>query len=153
MHRKILGSLIASLALAACAHQPLVSADADVVWSLSHAQDGRTALRLRAPQADAPLLALSCEPHSGDVDITVSSPDARLSLVRLMSEPVGGRYIMEVGMGPEGQPILAGATRSTDPVLTRFAETGDLVLTAFGHGHALPIDQDKAAAFVAACRR
>ena len=152
MRRYILGSLVVSLALTACAH-PVVSPENEVVWSLSHKEGERTALRVARPRADAPLLALSCEPHSGDVEIAVSSPDARPSLVRLMSAPVGGRYIMEVGMGPEGEPILAGATRSSDPVLTRFAETGDLVLTAYGRGHALPIDPDKAAAFVAACRR
>jgi len=153
MHRKILGSLFASLMLTACAHQPIVTAETEAAWSLNHVEGERTTLRLARPKAEAPLFALSCEPHSGDVDITVSSPDARLSLVRLMSEPVGRRYLTEVGMGPAGVPILSGATRSTDPVLKRFGETGDLVLTAFGHGQALPIDPDKAAEFMAACRR
>jgi hypothetical protein len=152
MPRHIFASSVAVVALAACAH-PIASPENEAVWSLTHKEGERTALRVAKPRAEAPLLALSCEPRSGEVDIAVSSPDARPSLVRLTSEPVGGRYIMEVGMGPEGEPILAGAMRSTDPVLTRFAETGDLVLTAYGRGHALPIDPDKAAAFVAACRR
>ncbi len=152
MHRKILVSLFAASALAACAHQPIVEANAGMAWSLRQ-PEGETALRFGTPRGDATLLSLSCEPHSGEVDITLHAPPARMSLVALASDGQRTRYIMEAGLGPADEPILSGSTKASDPVLRRFAETGDLMVFASGHGQMLPMEQDKAAKFLAACRR
>ena len=152
MHRKILASLFAAAALGSCAHQPVVAANADMAWSLRPTA-GETTLRFETPRGDAALLSLSCEPHSGDVDITLHAAPARMSLVALSSDGQRSRYIMEAGLGPADEPILSGVTKASDPVLQRFAETGDLMVFASGHGQMLPLAQEKAAKFMASCRR
>lgn len=152
MHRKILASLFVASALGACAHQPIVAANAEMAWSL-RPTPGETTLRFETPRGDATLLSLSCEPHSGDVDITIHAAPARMSLVALSSDGQRARYIMEAGLSPSDEPILSGVTKASDPVLKRFAETGDLMVFASGHGQMLPLAQEKAAKFLASCRR
>ena len=154
MHRGILSSLlVASCALAACAHAPVTTARSDMVWSLQQKPGEEAALRFGTPRGEATLLALSCQPHSGDIDITVTAPSDRMTLVALASSARRRRYIMEPARSAKDDPLLLGATKTSDPVMTRFAETGDLMLFNAGRGQMLPMDQDKAAKFLATCRR
>ena len=154
MHRGIVGSLIvASYALAACAHAPVTAARNDMTWSLQQKQGEEAQLRFGTPRGEVTLLALSCEPHSGDIDITVTAPADRMALVALASDVQRRHYIMEPARSPKDDPWLLGATKTSDPVMTRFAETGDLMLFNAGRGQLLPTDRDKAAKFLAACKR
>ncbi len=154
MHRGILSSLIvASLALTACAHAPVTAARSDMIWSLQHKQGEEAELKFGTPRGDAVLLALTCEPHSGDIDITVTAPSDRMTLVALASDAQRRRYIMEPARSPQDDPLLLGMTKASDPVMTRFAETGDLMLFNAGRGQMLPMEQDKAGKVLATRRR
>ncbi len=155
MRRRSLFSLFAALAVTACAHPVTpVPAGPEMAWSLTHAEGEGAKLAYGEPQTDNVLLMLTCEPRSGEVRVSMTAPDGSAATALKLSS--GGRSSRLAGESAptgfgEGLLVEAGA-RADDPVLTRFARSGELAVAVGARRTELPADPDKSRRFVESCR-
>ena len=150
--------LTAVLVLAACTQAPeprQAVAASDMGWALLHADGEGEKLVYGRPQSDDVLLMLTCAPDSGDVRVAATAPVAGPEpAVGLRSD--GARRIYAAEAGPAGfgdGVVLEAVTHADDPVLARFAASGELSLEVAGHAAVLPpAGVEQARRFLASCR-
>ncbi|WP_309088330.1 hypothetical protein [Phenylobacterium sp.] len=155
MRRRSLFSLFAAMSLAACAHPVApVPTGPDMAWSLNHAEGEGAKLAYGQPQTDNVLLMLTCEPRSGAVRVSMSAPDGGGGKALRLSS--GGRSAKLAGQAaPSGLGdglLIEAEARADDPVLARFAQSGELAVAVGARWTKLPADPDKSRRFVESCR-
>ena len=155
MRRRSLFSLFAALSLAACAHPMApVATGPEMAWSLSHAEGEGAKLAYGQPQTDNVVLMLTCAPRSGAVQVSMTAPAGLgAEALRLSS---GGRSARLAGQSaPSGLGdglLVEGEARADDPVLARFAQSGELAVALGARWTKLPADPDKSRRFVDSCQ-
>lgn len=153
-HRSIF-SLFAAVAVTACAH-PMspVSTGPEMTWSLTHAEGEGAKLAYGQPQTDNVLVMLTCEPSSGQVWVSMTAPEGiGAKALKLSSGGRTSRLPGESAPTGFGEGLLVEAeARADDPVLTRFAQGGELAVTVGARRAELPADPDKSRRFVDSCR-
>jgi hypothetical protein len=155
MRRRSLFSLFSAVAVAACAHPMTPTAPGpEMSWSLTEAEGEGAKLAYGEPQTDNVLLMLSCEPRSGEVWVSMTAPEGTgAKAVRLSSGGRSTRLPGESAPSGFGDGLLVEApARADDPVLTRFAEGGELAVAVGARRATLPADPDKSRRFVESCR-
>lgn len=155
MHRRSLVSIFAALSLAGCAHPVTpVATGPDMAWSLSHAEGEGAKLAYGQPQTDNVLLMLTCAPRSGAVQVSMTAPNGTgATALKLSSGGRSARLKGESAPSGLGDGLLVEAqARADDPVLTRFAESGELAVAVGARRTELPADPDKSRRFVESCR-
>lgn len=93
--------------------------------------DTAEAARLVLTRLDAtPVLTLACAPGSGAVDVTLVGYRADGAVIELHARDVWNRYTAagHAEHGPQAPLELQTRLAAADPVLTRFADTGDLTI-------------------------
>lgn len=101
-----------------------------VAWNFSEAPSEGPKLVLGAPETDDASILMACAPGSGRVDVVVVGQLSDPAVVELRSGKVVGRYA-GVGEADEqtiGARDIAFHAPVEDPVLARFAETGELTV-------------------------
>lgn len=158
MSRAAVVLLIGALGLSACAHEvaaPDLVGDGPV-WSLLSSQGEGEKLALGRPDSDDVVLMLACGDRPGRVEMTVTVPrsGARAGF-ELGSGGVSRAYAALVGPSEISDSVaLSATTRTQDPVLGQFAETGRLTLSYGGRRAALPPDKEgRIRRLLAACDR
>lgn len=155
MRAAILASLIAAAGLAGCATptpapRPVA---AGMAWSLNAVEGEGLKLAYGKPDSDDVLVMLSCEPGQGHVRVSALASHASHAIA-LASGGLSRTYPAEAGpSGVDGGFLVEGAAAPDDPVLARFARTGELTLGVDGRRTALPTDASgEAAKFMKTCR-
>ena len=156
MRRRAVLSLIASCALAACAHQTAPAALAGMSWVATAAEAGGEAkLAFGAPNSDNVVLMMSCQPGSGRIVLSTIEPAAGAAPVMILTSRGRSSRHRAVALPNElGDGALVEAQApAADPALARFAETGELAVAVNGRRIALPgANRADARRFVEACR-
>jgi hypothetical protein len=156
MRRRAVVSLIASCALAACAHQTAPSAMAGMSWIATTADAGGEAkLAFGAPNTDNVVLMMSCQPGSGRIALSTLEPaPIRTRVMTLTSRARSSKHAAVAMPNELGDGALVEAQApAADPTLTRFAETGELAVAVNGRRLSLPgAARDDARRFVDSCR-
>lgn len=156
MRSGVLPGLIASLALASCASQSAPQPGVGMAWSLAQVDGEGAKLAFGRPQSDDVLVMLICEPGSDLVRVstTAGRAGAKPSL-GLSSGDRAQHYAADTGPSGFGDGVLLESrVRPDDPVLARFAASGELALEADGRRTALPAaDPAQARHFIESCRR
>ena len=144
--RAALGLTAAIITIAACAH-PAPEAQAAMQWSFNYTHVEGLKLVYGQPRSDNVLVMLSCQPHSGLVEIAVATSEVKPGTVGLLSRRVGFDLTGAPAPTPvEGVGMVMGTTRADVPALEGFARTGELSVrtagrriaaTARGDDHAL----------------
>ncbi|WP_334163848.1 hypothetical protein [Phenylobacterium sp.] len=152
MRRRAALSFIVACTLSACAHQQTPAALPGMAWSLHEVEGEGAKLAFGQPQSDNVVLMLSCAPGSGEVLVSANAgPDARPEL-ELASGSRSTRYRAEVAPSL-GEGVLVEAIAPVrDPVLQRFADSGDLAVGVNGRRTPVPGDKAKARQFLTSCR-
>ena len=156
MRSRVLPGLIGSLALASCASQSAPQPGAGMAWSLAQVDGEGAKLAYGRPQSDDVLIMLTCAPRSDLVRVSTTAGRAGSKpSLGLRSGDRVQRYAAEAGPSGFGDGVLLESTvRPDDPVLARFAASGELVLDADGRRTALPAaDPAQARHFIESCRR
>jgi hypothetical protein len=156
MRRRAIVSLIASCALAACAHQTAPSSMAGMSWEATQAGEGGPEAKLAfgAPGTDNVVVMLTCEPKSGRILVSTVEHAARVPpAMTLISSRASQRYPATVtpDMLSEGR-LVAAIAPATDPVVANFRDSGELAFTVNGRRTALPNAGADARRFVDSCR-
>lgn len=155
MRRRSLFSVFAALGLTACAHPmtPVATAP-DMAWSLTHAEGEGAKLAYGQPQTDNVLLMLTCAPRSGAVQVSMTAPEGTgATALKLSSGGRSARLKGESAPSGLGDGLLVEAqTRADDPVLAKFAQSGELAVAVGARRTELPADPDKSRRFVESCR-
>lgn len=158
MGRTAVVLLIGALGLSACADEaaaPVAVGDR-LVWSLLHSEGEGEKLALGRPDSDDVVLMLACGDRPGRVEMTVTVPRSRPGPgFELSSGGISRSYAALAGPSEISDSVaLSASTRTDDPVLGKFAETGRLVLSIGGRGAALPPDTEgRMSRLLAACLR
>ena len=151
-----LPGLIGSLALASCASQSAPQPGAGMTWSLAQVDGEGAKLAYGRPQSDDVLVMLTCAPKSDLVRVstTAGRAGAKPSLGLRSGDRVQ-RYAADAGPSGFGDGVLLeSSVRPDDPVLARFAASGELALDADGRRTAFPAaDPTQARHFIESCRR
>jgi hypothetical protein len=151
MRRLILIGLAAG-ALGACA-LPTDRPGPQALWSVA-ADASEARLTLGVPETDEVAVTMACRPHSGEVDLTIVGRRGDPAVLELHSGEVWGRYS---GAGHEDEASPGGfdidlKLATTDPVLTRLGDKGDLAIVFAERRIALPNAFSQAHDFLAVCR-
>ena len=150
MRHRTIASLAVSCALAACAHQQAPSAAGGMRWAFfaPGAAEGAK-LAFGKPDTDDVPVMMTCRPRSGQVEVWLSGPAVGSSLTVSSGDRTARLAARSSGEGYEG---LIASMPAGDGVLTRFAQTGLIGVSADGARGPFPADRDRAAKFVASCR-
>lgn len=154
--RSALGLTAAIITIAAYAH-PATEAPAPMSWAFNHTHAEGLKLVYGQPRSDNVLVMLSCQPHSGKVEIAVATSGTRPGAVGLVSQ----RMRLDLSGAPaptpvEGVGIVIETTRADAPALVSFARTGELSVRAAGHrvaASARDDDQALVSGFFSQCGR
>ncbi|MCR5879068.1 hypothetical protein [Phenylobacterium sp. J367] len=151
MRRRAALSFTVACVLSACAHQQTPSALPGMAWSLHSVEGEGAKLAFGQPYSDNVVLMLSCQPGSGTVLVSANAPaDARPELT-LASGTRSARYRADVAPGLGEGALVEASAAAADPVLKRFADSGELSVAVNGRSTAMPGDRAKARQFVASC--
>ena len=156
MKRRAIIGLGISCLLASCAHQGQ-SGLPGMAWSLNHAEGEGAKLAYGQPQSDNVMIMMTCQPRSGQVLVSMTTPmDAPSDAINLASKRHNSRLPAQTtpGMG-EGATYVEAKAPVTDPALASFAATGDLAVVANGRKAAMPVRGPERSAvngFFASCR-
>lgn len=153
MDRRIIVSLVALGALAACVHEsPPTPAAAGMAWSLTTTPEEGAKLAYGAPDTDNLVLMLTCLPKSGEVQVWLMGAEAAKpgSLI-LSSGERTARF--PVRRSDDGYEALHAAAPASDAVFASFAGAGTLGFSLDGRRTVLPAAGGDARKFVASCRR
>jgi hypothetical protein len=124
-----------------------------MTWSLSQVEGEGAKLAFGKPQSDDVLVMLTCEPRSNRLRVSApASTNGRF--IGLSSGREARRYVASAGPAGFGDGVVLEAeARPDDPVVTRFAASGQLALDVDGRRLALPADDPRQAReFVNSCR-
>ncbi|MDB5416711.1 MAG: hypothetical protein JWP50_130 [Phenylobacterium sp.] len=156
MRSGVLPGLIGSLALASCAGQSAPRPGAGMAWSLAQVDGEGAKLAYGRPQSDDVLVMLTCAPKSDLVRVsTVAGRATAKPSLGLRSGDRAQRYAADTAPSGFGDGVLLeSSVRPDDPVLARFAASGELALDAEDQRTALPAaDPAQARHFIESCRR
>jgi hypothetical protein len=144
-----LAPLLIVLALGGCASERRT-----VAWGFSDAPAEGPKLVLGGPETDDVSLLMTCAPRSGRVDIVVVGRLSDPAVVELRSGKVVGRYagVGEADEETQGARDIAFHVSADDPVLARFAQTGELSIIFPTRRVLLPNGFAPAHDFLARCR-
>ena len=151
MRRRAILSLIASCALAGCAHQSPPEAMPGMAWSLNQVDGEGAKLAFGQPQSDNVLLMMSCQPKSGQVLVSANAPTKVRPVLELSSRGTKARYMGAIGPAPGEGTVIEAQAPAADPVFQSFAESGDLAVTIGGQRTAVPGDRAKVRQFLTSC--
>jgi hypothetical protein len=148
--------LLTAAALAGCAlPAENLRRDRSLAWILDKGPTGAR-LMLGAPDSDDIRVMMSCQPHSGAVDIMIAARPGDSAGVELHSGKVWNRYR---GAGHADEETSGAVDidlqklSADDPVLAAFADTGDLSVVFQPRKVVLPNAFAPAHDFLAICRR
>jgi len=151
MDRRIIASLVALGALAACAHEG-AAPPADMTWSLTSTPGEGVKLGYGEDDTDNLVLMLICQPKSGEVQVwLMGATVARATSLVLSSGTRSARF--PARRNEDGYEMLRAAATADDAVFTSFAATGSLGFSVDGRRTVLPGAGGDARKFVASCRR
>lgn len=153
--RRAVVSLVALLALSACAHPQAGGHGAEgMAWSLDHVDGEGHKLAFGQPHSDNVMLMMTCQPRSGSVQVSVTAPPGTgADQLRLISSGRSSTLAATKSPSMGDGAILEAAARADDPVLGSFARSGQLAVAVGGRRTPLPqADQAQASRFVEGCR-
>ena len=151
MGRRIIASLVALGALAACAHESPPPA-VGMAWSLTSTPEEGAKLAYGAPDTDNLVLMLTCLPKSGEVQVWLMGADAANPGALVLSS--GERTArIPARRSEDGYQAFHAAAPATDAVFTSFAGAGTLGFALGGRRTVLPGAGGDARKFVVSCRR
>lgn len=130
--RSALGLAAAIVLVAACAH-PAPEAPAAMSWNFNHTQAEGLKLVYGQPQSDNVLVMLSCQPHSGEIEVAVATSKDEAGPVGLVSRQT--RFDMNGPPAPtpiEGVGVVMEMATADTPALRGFARTGELSVHTTG---------------------
>lgn len=130
--RAALGLAAAIVTVAACAHST-PEAQAPMSWAFNHTHAEGLKLVYGQPRSDNVLVMLSCQPHSGQVEIAVATAVVTPGTVALISRRV--RLDLSGALAPtpvEGVGMVIEMIGADAPTLDGFARTGDLLVRTGG---------------------
>jgi hypothetical protein len=122
-----------------------------MAWTLHEVEGEGAKLAFGQPHSDNVLVMLSCAPGSGAVRVSAHST-ASAPQLELASGGRSASYPAQAGPGLGESLLVEASARAADPVLQRFADSGQLTVGVAGQRTAVPTDKAKARAFVARCR-
>jgi hypothetical protein len=130
--RSALGLTAAIVLVAACAH-PAPEAPAPMSWSFNHTQDEGLKLVYGQPRSDNVLVMLSCQPQSGEVEVSVATSKDDVGVVGLVSREARLDLTSPAAPTPiEGVGVIIETAGTDDPALDGFAQTGELSVRTAG---------------------
>ena len=131
MPRRFAVLLLTTAALSGCAlPAENLRHDRTLTWILDEGPPGAR-LMLGAPESDDIRVMMTCQPHSGAVDITIAARPGDSAGVELHSGKIWNRYR---GAGHADEETSGAVDvdlqklSAADPVLVAFADTGELSL-------------------------
>jgi hypothetical protein len=143
------------LAAALSAHlTPTERPDRAMRWSVNANAEEGAKLVFGAPDTDDVRMMLTCRVRSGQVEVTVVGRRDDPAAVELQSGKVIARYA-GAGHSDEGTPAamdIAFRAPASDPVMTHFADTGQLTIVFPTRRIALPNAFAEAHDFLRLCR-
>lgn len=155
MRRRAIIGLGLSCLLTACTHGGYGAVD--LGWSLHHAEDEGAKLAYGQPDSDNVLLMMTCQPRSGQVLVSMTTPSAvGVEAIEIASNGHSSR--LPGASAPsmtEGASLIEAIAPATDPALRSFARTGDIAVMANGRAARMPVRQAERATvadFFAECR-
>ena len=126
MRRPIIAlCLTAAALLGGCASAPI----SGYAWSRDDDAEGAS-LMLAADNAAPPLVALTCRPGSGAVDLTLTGFRRNGAVIELHVGKIWNRYA-GAGLaedGPDAPMSIRAQLSATDPVLVALGDTGELTV-------------------------
>lgn len=136
-----------SCLLAACAHQGDGGAHGGMAWSLHHAEGEGAKLAYGQPASDNVLLMMTCQPRSGSVLVSLTTPaGAAPQAIELASKGQASRLVGALAPGMGDGAIIEAKTSAADPTLRNFARTGDLSVVEAGRTTKVPAGRAERAA-------
>jgi hypothetical protein len=128
-----------------------------MAWSLHHAEGEGAKLAFGQPASDNVLLMMTCQPRSGQILISVTTPAGQTSdAIELSSREHVSRLSGQAApsMG-EGSVLMEAQAKADDRTLASFASTGDLTVMENGRRSPLPVraaERETVSRFFAECR-
>jgi len=148
--RGLIGLALLAATLGGCATSP-----ERLSWFFSQDRQEGAKLVLGVPDSDDLRVLAHCQPHSGDIRLTIFGRRGDPPIVELHSGKLWKRY---GGGGIDEDEESVGAVdlqfqlRADDPILARVADTGDLKIKLGRRWIALPNGFAQEHDFILACR-
>ncbi len=152
MRRRTAFSLTAVLLVAACAHQPAPQAVAGMEWSLSQVDGEGLKFAYGQPHSDNVVLMMTCQPRSGAVLVSAIGSAKATPAMTLASKGQSRTYPAQLAPAFGDGALIEVSLPASDPILARFADTGDLSLSVDDRRTLLPADSPQASRFIARCK-
>lgn len=156
MFARITLVLLAGLTVGGCISQqgPVEFVDPLMAWTVGYSAEEGADLSPAVQEADDIRLSMACRPHAGAVDITFVGRRGDPAVIELRSGGARRRY---PASGQDDEENIGGVdfdfnAPTTDPVLTRFANTGELSIIIGKRRILLPNAFASAHDFLAICR-
>jgi len=154
MRRRSLSSLLAALALGACAHPVApVATGPDMGWELTESAD-EAKLAFGQDGTDNVVVMLACRPRSGEVLVSLIEAEKRDNPALILEAgSVASRHNAKAqpDMMTDGYIVEASA-KADDPALRSFAGGEALSVRLGGRRTHLPADPERGRRFLESCR-